>query len=40
VDNIRCAHSRDPYTGDREIVVAMLDGMRRPQQEDDPGVGR
>ena len=23
VDNIRMAHSRDPYTGTREIVVAM-----------------
>lgn len=28
VDNIRCAHSRDPYSGAREVVVAMADTVR------------
>ncbi|MFC5799235.1 TauD/TfdA family dioxygenase [Streptomyces formicae] len=25
VDNIRCAHSREPYEGEREVLVAMAD---------------
>jgi alpha-ketoglutarate-dependent taurine dioxygenase len=29
VDNLRTAHSRQPYEGDREIVVAMGDPVRR-----------
>jgi alpha-ketoglutarate-dependent taurine dioxygenase len=29
VDNLRTAHSRQPYDGDREIVVAMGDPVRR-----------
>lgn len=28
VDNIRCAHSREPYTGPREVVVALADPVR------------
>lgn len=28
VDNIRCAHSREPYVGPREIVVGMGDPVR------------
>jgi hypothetical protein len=28
VDNIRCAHSREPYTGPREVLVGMAD-LRR-----------
>ena len=28
VDNLRTAHSRDPYTGDREIVVAFAEPVR------------
>jgi alpha-ketoglutarate-dependent taurine dioxygenase len=28
VDNIRTAHSREPYTGPREVLVAMADPMR------------
>jgi alpha-ketoglutarate-dependent taurine dioxygenase len=30
VDNIRCAHSREPYEGEREIVVGMADPVRMP----------
>jgi alpha-ketoglutarate-dependent taurine dioxygenase len=30
VDNIRTAHSRDPYTGPRDVVVAMADPVRLP----------
>jgi hypothetical protein len=29
VDNLRTAHSRQPYEGDREIVVAMGNPVRR-----------
>ena len=28
VDNVRCAHSREPYSGAREVVVAMADAVR------------
>lgn len=28
VDNIRCAHSREPYEGPREVLVALGDPMR------------
>lgn len=28
VDNIRCAHSREPYDGPREVVVALADPVR------------
>ncbi len=28
VDNIRCAHSREPYEGPREVLVAMTDPVR------------
>jgi hypothetical protein len=28
VDNIRTAHSREPYTGNREVLVAMADPIR------------
>lgn len=28
VDNIRCAHSREPYEGSREVVVALADPVR------------
>lgn len=28
VDNIRTAHSREPYTGSREVLVAMADAVR------------
>ncbi|MCW2677650.1 MAG: putative SyrP-like protein [Modestobacter sp.] len=28
VDNIRCAHSREPYTGPREVLVGMADPVR------------
>ena len=28
VDNIRTAHSREPYEGQREVLVAMSDAMR------------
>ena len=34
VDNLRVAHGRDPYTGDREIVVAMTDGVTLPPFEE------
>jgi alpha-ketoglutarate-dependent taurine dioxygenase len=30
VDNIRTAHSREPYEGDREVLVAMADPIRVP----------
>jgi alpha-ketoglutarate-dependent taurine dioxygenase len=30
VDNIRCAHSREPYEGDREVLVGMADPVRMP----------
>ncbi|MBC3192717.1 TauD/TfdA family dioxygenase [Pseudonocardia sp. C8] len=30
VDNLRVAHGRDPYTGDRQVVVAMTDGVAVP----------
>ncbi|SFO04242.1 Taurine dioxygenase, alpha-ketoglutarate-dependent [Pseudonocardia ammonioxydans] len=30
VDNLRVAHGREPYTGEREIVVAMTDGVSVP----------
>ena len=30
VDNLRVAHGRDPYTGPREVVVAMTDGVALP----------
>jgi alpha-ketoglutarate-dependent taurine dioxygenase len=29
VDNIRTAHSRDPFEGPRQVLVAMGDGVRR-----------
>lgn len=35
VDNIRMAHSRDPYTGPREIVVALADPVRRESRRSD-----
>ena len=28
VDNIRCAHSREPFTGPREVLVGMADPVR------------
>jgi alpha-ketoglutarate-dependent taurine dioxygenase len=28
VDNIRCAHSREPFEGPREVLVAMADAVR------------
>lgn len=28
VDNVRCAHSREAYSGAREVVVAMVDAVR------------
>jgi hypothetical protein len=28
VDNIRTAHSREPYEGEREVLVAMADPIR------------
>src|SRR5450755_1770086 len=28
VDNVRTAHSRDPFTGSREVLVAMADAVR------------
>ena len=28
VDNIRCAHSREPFTGPRQILVGMADAVR------------
>ena len=28
VDNIRTAHSREPYEGPREVLVAMADPVR------------
>jgi alpha-ketoglutarate-dependent taurine dioxygenase len=28
VDNVRTAHSRDPFTGPREVLVAMADAVR------------
>src|SRR6476659_7054772 len=28
VDNVRCAHSREPYTGPREVLVGMADPVR------------
>jgi alpha-ketoglutarate-dependent taurine dioxygenase len=30
VDNVRTAHSRDPFEGEREVVVAMADPVRLP----------
>lgn len=30
IDNLLCAHGREPYTGTRKIVVAMTDPCRRP----------
>ncbi len=33
VDNIRTAHSRDPYQGPREVLVAMAGPVRRPGSE-------
>ncbi|MEJ8277545.1 TauD/TfdA family dioxygenase [Pseudonocardia spirodelae] len=33
VDNLRFAHGRDPYTGDRHVVVAMTDGVAVPSFE-------
>jgi alpha-ketoglutarate-dependent taurine dioxygenase len=30
VDNIRCAHSREPYEGDRQVLVGMADPVRMP----------
>ncbi|MBO0833500.1 MAG: TauD/TfdA family dioxygenase, partial [Actinobacteria bacterium] len=29
VDNIRTAHSRDPFEGPREVMVAMANPVRR-----------
>jgi hypothetical protein len=28
VDNVRTAHSREPYEGPREVLVAMTDAVR------------
>jgi hypothetical protein len=28
VDNIRTAHSREPFVGEREVLVAMSDPVR------------
>jgi hypothetical protein len=28
VDNVRAAHSREPYQGPREVLVAMADAVR------------
>jgi alpha-ketoglutarate-dependent taurine dioxygenase len=36
VDNVRMAHSREPYQGDREVLVGMTDPLRMPA----PGSGR
>jgi len=30
VDNIRTAHSREPFTGPREVLVGMADPVRLP----------
>jgi hypothetical protein len=30
IDNIRTAHGRDPFTGPREVLVAMADSWRLP----------
>jgi alpha-ketoglutarate-dependent taurine dioxygenase len=30
VDNLRMAHSREPYEGDREVLVGMSDALRMP----------
>ncbi|ALE73102.1 SyrP [Pseudonocardia sp. EC080610-09] len=34
VDNLRVAHGRDPYTGVRDVVVAMADGVTVPARDD------
>ncbi|MEQ3550079.1 TauD/TfdA family dioxygenase [Pseudonocardia nematodicida] len=34
VDNLRVAHGRDPWSGKREVVVAMTDGVAVPAPED------
>ncbi|WNZ07901.1 TauD/TfdA family dioxygenase [Streptomyces sp. 11x1] len=31
VDNIRCAHSREPFEGPREVLVGLADPVRLPQ---------
>jgi alpha-ketoglutarate-dependent taurine dioxygenase len=36
VDNVRMAHSREPYQGEREVLVGMTDPLRMPA----PGSGR
>jgi alpha-ketoglutarate-dependent taurine dioxygenase len=28
VDNVRTAHSREPYTGEREVLVGMADPVQ------------
>ncbi|WP_199813428.1 TauD/TfdA family dioxygenase, partial [Streptomyces stelliscabiei] len=28
VDNLRCAHSREPYQGPREVLVGLADPVR------------
>ena len=45
VDNMRCAHGRAPFSGPREVVVAMVDQWRRaegrvPQVPEEPGWNR
>jgi alpha-ketoglutarate-dependent taurine dioxygenase len=35
VDNIRCAHSREPYEGPREVLVGLADPVRLPAFTDD-----
>lgn len=34
VDNLRVAHGREPYAGEREVVVAMTDGVAVPAFEE------
>lgn len=38
VDNIQTAHSREPYEGPREVLVAMADGVRPSSELPGPGV--
>ena len=28
VDNVRCAHSREPFEGEREVLVGLADPVR------------
>ena len=37
VDNLRCAHSREPFEGDREVLVGMAEPVRLPLPLRRPG---